>query len=1103
MKRKFSVILTLFLALVTQLLYAQKKTISGTVSDEFGLPLPGTTVLVKGSDTGTSSDFDGKFKIQANEGDIIEFSFVGYTTVELPVESSNIINVTLKENAETLEEVVIVGYGTSTKKSFTGTASVVSSKSLQAKSLPNVTQALAGEAPGVTVINTSGQPGNASTIRIRGYGSVNGNRNPLYVVDGVPFTVPRAPKFGAVAGDQSTTISPLNSINPQDIESITILKDATATAIYGSRGANGVILIETKKGKSGEASIEVEVKTGINTQMIPRYSVITSPEESIGYIWEGIFNRGVGLNALDPSDPDYVDNPVSYANDNLFTASYINPGYNMWNVAGGAELIDPTTRSVRQGVTRKYTPKSFRDLSFSTSVRKEGNLRISGGNDKTNFFVSVGALDDEGYAINTGFERINTRLNLTTQVRKWLKVGSNISYSASESQNNGQTVGSENLFEFADKNPPIFPVFLRDDDGNLVPETVFGGYQYDYGSASPLGRARKSGNLLNPVGSAIYDFLGSKRHDIVGNFFAEIAVTQDLTFETKFGLQYAKDRRKSYRNLFYGTAKEAGGTLSQRDLQDITKNFLQLVRYTKNFNKHNVNLLVAHESNEYSRERNIVSKREASIPGLLELSNFVVPQGAALGWEEGASIESYFSQLNYSFKDTYFFSGSIRRDGSSRFLKSKWGTFGSVGASWVASNEPFLNGHSLISYLKLKASYGVIGDQEGVDYYQSSDTYDINNLNDAISLSERLNGNPDLTWETSKMYQAGFELSLGSFLDLDVDYYIKNTENLFFDRRVGSSQGISSVLVNDGVLQNRGLEFSLVTHLLKSEDGFLDLTINGEHIKNEITTMPIEPSTGLPRIVDTSALYYGYSEGSSIFDFFLREWAGVDPTTGVGLWNQYYDDANSNGTLDSGEEFDVNLTQYLNDNPGANIQSQTTTEYSDATLKYVGKSSIPKLRGAFRLAGQYKNFSLSTQFTYSLGGYALDVQYSELMNDRFGAGGNNFHTDIRTRWQQPGDITDVPRISDNFDKNVGSSSTRWLIKSDYLALNNVQLGYALPKKFLKNTAINNVNLWVSGDNLFVTTKRKGFNPQTSETGNTGRRLYAPLSTFTLGARIKF
>ncbi|GAB1856378.1 TonB-dependent receptor [Flavobacteriaceae bacterium MHTCC 0001] len=1096
MKTKFSGFLTLLLAFIVHASFAQGETVTGVVSDESGLPLPGTTVLIKGTTTGASADFDGKYSIKASQGSTLVFSFIGYITKEVAVGSSDTIDVVLIEDASELDEVVIVGYGTSTKKSFTGTAAVVSAENLQAKSLPNVTQALAGEAAGVTVINTSGQPGNASTIRIRGYGSVNGNRNPLYVVDGVPFTVPRVPNSDIgdddLEADVANTISPLNSINPQDIKSMTILKDAAATAIYGSRGSNGVILIETKKGKSGDASIEVEVKSGINTQLIPRYDVVTSPEESIGYIWEGIYNRGIGEGESDP---------VAYANANLFTSGYINPAYNMWN-ADAAGLIDPATRTVRPGVSRKYTPESFRDLSFRTSFRTEANLRISGGNEKTTYFASAGVLDDEGYAINTGFKRINTRLNLTTQVKKWLKVGSNLSYSASESQNNGQTVGSENLFEFADKNPPIFPVFLRDDDGNLVPEPLFGGFQYDYGSASPLGRTRKSANLLNPVGSAIYDFLGSKRHDVVGNFFANITITDDLTFETKFGLQYAKDRRKDYNNPFYGSEISTGGTLFQRDLQDITKNFLQLLRYNKSFGEHNINALVAHESNEYSRERNTTSKREVAIPGLLELSNFVVPQGSPTGWEEGASIESYFSQVNYDYKNTYFLSASVRTDGSSRFAEDKWGTFGSIGASWIASNENFLSNNDLLTYLKLKASYGVIGDQEGVDFYETFETLNINNLNDRVSLSPNLPGSNTLTWETSKMFQTGFELSLGNFLDLDVDYYIKNTENLFFQKRVGSSAGIAFITINDGKLKNQGLEFSLTSHILKSEDGFLDFTINGEHFNNEITQMPIDVD-GERKIIDNSALYYGYSKGRSIFDFFMREWAGVDPDTGVGLWNQYYDDANNNDILDDGETFQLTLPQYVASNPDANIKSQTTTEYSDATNTYIGKSSIPKLRGAFRFSGQYKNFSLTTQFTYSLGGYAFDSQYSELMNDRFGAGANNFHKDIRSRWQQPGDITDVPRISDNFDQNVGSISSRWLVKSDFLALNNVQLGYTLPSKFLTGTGINNLNFWVSGDNLFVSTKRKGFNPQTSENGNTARRLYAPLSTITMGARIKF
>lgn len=1099
MRSKLTWMLAPLLVLFMGFSYGQEKTISGNVSDLNGLPLPGVSIVVVGTTSGTQTDFDGNYAISVSTGQVLRFSYIGQRTVNRTVGASNSIDVQMEDDAQALEEVVVVGYGTTTQKSFVGTASVVKAENLDAKSNPNIAQALTGEVAGVTVVNTSGQPGNASTIRIRGYGSVNGNRDPLYVVDGVPFTVPRLPNSD-VGDDNATqafnnTISPLNSINPQDIANVTVLKDATATAIYGARGANGVILITTKKGKSGESSIEVDFKTGFNTQFIPRYDVVTSPEEYIGYAWEGLFNRGVG-------DAD-IDDPVAFANANLFDADAgIDPGYNLWNVNSVSELIDPQTRTVRPNVARRYTPQRYADLSFQAAIRTEANVRISGGSEKTSYFASAGFLDDNGFALNTGFKRYNTRLNLSSQVKKWLKIGSNVSYSFSETQNNGQTVGSENLFEFADKNPPIFPVFLRDNDFNLVPDPIFGGFQYDFGSPSGF-RSRNSANLLNPVATARYDFLGSKRHDIIGNFSAEVQLAKNLVFETRFGLQFSNDILKDYGNPFYGTAVQQGGTLFQRENQDVTKNFLQLLRYNKSFGNHSFDALMAHESNEYTRDFSSGSKRDGAIPGLLELDNFAVTQGQPGGYSEGATLESYFSQVNYNYNSTYFLSASVRTDGSSRFLNDKWGVFGSLGGAWVVSNESFLKDSNLFSYLKLKASYGIIGDQAGIDFFQSSDTFNVNNLNDGLAISERLNGNPDLTWETSKMFQTGVELSLGRFVDLNVDYYTKNTDNLFFNRRVGSSQGISSVTVNDGVLQNRGLEFSLTGHLIQTENTRLDLTINGEHVNNEITTMPLEPSTGEPRIIDTSEPLFGYSQGSSIFDFYLREYAGVDPQTGVGLWNQYFNDTNSNGALDNGEEGIDNLTQYLNDNPDANVASQTTDNYSQATLKYVNRSAIPTLRGAFRLAGSYKNFSLAAQFTYSIGGWAHDTQYSELMNDRFGIGANNFHRDIAGRWQQPGDITNVPRISDNFDANVGSSSTRWLIKSDYIALNNIRLGYAISSKLLNNTGLENVKIWVSGDNLFISTARDGFNPTTSETGNTGRRLYAPLSTLTMGVSVKF
>ena len=1072
MKTKFNGFLTLILALLVQITFAQEKTISGTVSDETG-PLPGVNVIVKGTNNGTQTDFDGKYTLKASTGDVLVFSYVGMETKEKTIGSSSTINVTMT-GTNLLEEVVIVGYGTTTKKSYTGTASVVKNEDLETKSFSNISQSLAGEAAGVTVINTSGQPGTTSTIRIRGYGSVNGNREPLYVVDGVPFS------------------GSINSINPSDIKSTTILKDATATAIYGSRGAAGVILITTKTGTSRESYVELDFRTGINTQLIPRYDVITSPEEYIGYVWEGIYNRGV-ING--------EANPVGYANDNLFTSNYVHPGYNMWNVADGAELIDPNTRLVRDGVTRRYTPERYSDLAFDSAVRTEVNVRMGGGNEKSKHFFSLGYLNDDGYAINTSYKRYTTRLNLTSDVKKWLNVGANIGYAYSESLNNGQTVGSENLFEFADKMAPIFPVFLRDDNYQLVPDPIFGGNQYDYGSDSGF-RARPNANNLNPIASALYDYNGTKRHELNGNFSLNIDIIKNLKFETRYGVQYFINKRNDFRNPFYGGGRSNGGDLFTDDDEVLIQNFLQLLRYKNSFGDHSIEVLAAHESNEYEFNNRTAYKGLAVHPRIYELDNFVENLSPATGYSAGSSIESYFSQVNYAYDDKYFFTGSVRTDGSSRFVNDKWGVFGSIGGAWVISNEDFFSDNTLFSFLKIKTSYGITGDQAGVGFYSGYDTFNLGNLG-GISISPRDNGNPDLTWETSKMFQTGVEFSLGNYFDGSIDYYNKLTDNLIFNRRVGPSQGITVITVNDGVLSNNGLEFDFKAHLFKKEDFKLNISVNGEMIQNEIKTMPLEPSTGLPRIVDTSADPYAYSKGRSIFDFYMREWAGVDPADGSPMWFQYFNDANNNNVLDSGEDSIASLTEYLFDNPDANVKKQVTHTYSEATDKYVGKSGIPDLRGAFRLNATYKNFSFSTQFTYSLGGWAYDFQYAELMSDRFGAVGNNFSKDIINRWTQPGDITNVPRLSDAIDQNSTSTSTRFLTSTDYIALNNASIGYNVPKKFLSKTGISSMNIWFSGDNLFVTTARTGFNPSTRENGNSGRRIYAPMTTFTAGVKVKF
>ncbi|MCF7561159.1 SusC/RagA family TonB-linked outer membrane protein [Sabulilitoribacter multivorans] len=1099
MKTKFSGILTLLLAFAVQFTFAQDKTISGTIIDGSGLPLPGATVLVKGTTSGTSSDFDGKYSIQATQGSTLVFSFVGYTTQEVTVGASNTINITLQEDAQALEEVIIVGYGTATKQSFAGTASTISTENLEAKSFTNVSQALAGEVAGVTVINTSGQPGTVATVRVRGYGSPLGNRSPLYVVDGIPL-----------AGNFE-----LNSINPADIKSTTVLKDATATAIYGSRGANGVVLITTKSGKTGEKGyIEIDVKTGINTQIIPRYDVITSPEEYIGYVWEGLYNRGVVTGQADP---------VAFANGRLLTDNGIGAGYNMWDAATAADLIDPATGQVRSGVNRLFTPESYADAAFGTGFRTETNLRVGGGSEKSTYALSVGYLNDKGYAINSDFTRYSTRFNLSSDVKDWLKVTGNIGYSNAQTTNNGQIVGSENVFEFADKMAPIYPVYARfPNTGQLIPDPIYGGAQFDYGSptgaSNGFTRNRPNANLLNPIGSALLDFDGRDTQAINGNLSAVISITDDLSAEITYGGQYSFQRRNNATNHAYGTGANTNGSITVTDQVRYSLTFLQLLRYKKSFGAHSFELLAAHETFEQRFSQSRQFMQNVILPGVYNLSNYLESQGPPDGYNDGSGLESFFSQLSYNFDNKYYLTGSVRTDGSSRFVEEQWGVFGSVGAAWVVSNEDFMS-NSFMSYLKLKGSYGVTGDQQGVATSFGFDTFNANFVGGALALDLRVNGDPSLTWETTRQLQGGIEMSFGDYLDVNIDYYRKNTDNLFFDQRRGPSSGISSIRVNDGEVLNAGLEFDVTGHIVNTEDYKLDLSINGEMLQNEMTQMPLDPSTGLPRVIDSGTSAdgaYAYVQGRSIFDFWMREWAGVDPSDGRPMWYQYYDDANNNNVLDAGEGAFVvddgnggdantsgSLYEYVQKTSGANIKKTVTKTYANGTQVFINKSFIPDVRGAFRLSAKIKNFDFSTQFTYSLGGYAYDNQYGELMSDRFGAAGNNFHKDIARRWQQPGDVTDIPILADNAVVNATSGSTRFITSTDYLALNNARIGYTLPSKFAERAGLSSVNLWVSGDNLFINTARDGFNPSVTEVGSSARRIYAPATTITLGARVKF
>lgn len=1075
MKTKFKGILTLFLALVVQISFAQQGTISGKVSDGSG-PLPGVSVVVKGSTIGTETDFDGKYSIKASSGDILTFRYLGYLSIDKTIGASSIINVSMKEDANILDEVVIVGYGTTTKKSFTGTASVVSSENIDAKAVSNVAQALIGEVSGVSVTRTNGRPGSSATIRIRGFSSIEGNSAPLYVVDGVPFS-----------GD-------INAINPNDIESTTILKDASATAIYGARGANGVVLLTTRKGTSGKNTVEFDFQSSVSSRTLPRYNLVDSEEEYMELVYAGLRNT---------ADFAGNNNPSQFALDNLFSDRGVAPLYNMWNVADGNGLIDPSTGRVISGVTRKYTPTDWADAGYRDGVRNEMNFKTSGGTDKTKHYFSLGYLSDEGFIQESQYDRYSTRLNVTANPVDRVKISTNLDYSYSE-YNDATGYGGGDVPYMLDFTPTIYPLYLRDTDGNIVMNPNTNEPFYDFGD-NTAGNARDFSATYNGIGEAIYNINRTKRHSVNGNINAAVEIMEGLTFETTYGMNFYSSNLDNTRNSIQGSAGVAlGGTLYKANTTYVSQNFNQILRYKTKFGEdHNFDMLVAHESfadrSEYfdMNRKGIVNlnPNAATAP-----DNYLDQNGVSTGNIVETSLEGYFTQANYNYLNKYYLQGTLRKDGSSRFYKNKWGTFWSAGAGWIVSEENFLSSSNVINFLKLKASYGVLGDQ-GNAAYAGQLGFNIENLLGQPSLAPRAVVDPNITWESSEQMQVGVEIELfKGAIQADLDYYVKTTNNLYVNKRLPPSTGDAVILTNDGSLENSGFEFNVTGNIVRNRDFNLSLTINGEMFNNQITQMPIENSTGLPKVVNISGLF-GQSQGRSIYDYYIREWAGVDPANGNPMWIENWSDENNNGQYDSGEGI-PDMLVYTAENPDAVIEERITNTYSNATRKYSDKSVIPTVRGAFRLNSSYKGFSLSTQFGYSLGGYGYDSQYANLMTNGK-VGGSSYHNDMKDRWMQPGDINDVPRLYSNENVQVVSSSTRFLQSTDYLALNNARLGYQVPSQFLAKTGFSSVNFWVSGDNLFLLSSRQGYNPTTSLTGQSGRYTYNPISNYTLGVRVKF
>lgn len=1083
------IFMLLALCLVSLGIMAEKQ-VSGVVVDEKGDPIIGASVQVKGTTTGTISDYDGEFTLSVpDDATTLTVSFVGMQTQE--VEIAKNLRIVLHEASEMIQEVVVTGYGNVTKGSFAGSAQAVNSETIEKKSPTEISKALAGEVAGVQVINTSGQPGTNATIRIRGIGSLNGSSAPLYVVDGVTYD-----------GD-------ISSIDPGDIASTTILKDATATSLYGSRGANGVIVITTKKGSSSDdGKIDVDVKYGANMRLLPLYEVVSDPKEYVTMAWQSLYNSYRLVSNYS------VQQAISSANTALYGAAGLPAGYNLWDTEGRYLIddgyaangyVNPTfgNYNYRKGYENL---ESWQDAIFRVGQKADASVRFHGGTEKVNYFTSLGYLKDEGYYQASDFNRFNVRSNLEFKPKKWLKGTLNMAYTYTDYNAPDQDGDGamNNGFYFINAIPAIYPVYLRDADGNIPVDPRTGLLTYDYGDSLD----RNFGHGINPAGSLHLDKERQVQNTVDVKGSLEFKLYDGLKLTINAGVHYYNNIYTKLTNKYYGDA--AGiGRITQQSSNLMTIAAQELLEYNKTFGDHTIRAMIGHENYLYRLSGLAGSKSYLANGSSLELSN-AIQMNSIAGNTNRYALDSYLATASYVYNDRYMITANYRADGSSRYAKGhRWGHFGSVGVAWSFTNEAFMEPVS--EYLKngkLRLSWGVLGNQIS-SLYSYTDLYTINNVDGEIGFAWGSKGNPNLTWERSNTTDLGLEFSIGKYLDVELDYFYKLTDNMLFHRAIAPSLGYSSMPTNEAQMENQGVEFTFNVHAVDLRNVKLDIRLNGTHYTNKMLQMPIDyidENGNEVRQIMSGAM----AEGHSQYEHYTYKYMGVDENTGDALYEAYYDTRYGKlGDAKPNNEYNYisSLYQWQQEHKGEEqyLASTTTADVSRATAQYVGKSYLPDLDGGFGIDLEVYGVTLSASCSYRIGGYGYDYTYMALMaNDA--VGGHNWHVDMRNAWTENNKNTDIPRLSNGngkYDSYANSASTRFLTSNSFLSLNDVQIGYTFPKKLIEKIKLNKLNIYVSASNLCIATARKGYNPMTSFTGSSDTHGYSPLSTIMGGIKLSF
>lgn len=1059
----------LIAALMFSAAYAQNISVSGNVTDaSTGEPVPYVSIHLEGSMTGTNSDNEGHYSISVPHDGTLVFSSIGYKTTKVAIASSGIIDVALHPDSEYLDETIVVAYGTATRSSFTGSASMVGAEAIEARTVTDVTSALAGTAPGVQVISSSGDPASSgATIRIRGIGSMSASNAPLYIVDGMPY-------------DGS-----ISEINPNDVESMSVLKDAAASAIYGARGANGVVLITTKRARGQDAVIKFDAKWGSNSRLIPQYDVISDPAQYYETHYRMMYNSQIYAGKS-------ADEAYAYADATLFDQNNGGLGYQVFTVPEGEKFIGKDFK-LNPKATLGYTdgeyyyiPDDWYKETFHNSFRQEYNFSVSGSKDKFSYYGSVGYLDDGGIVNNSDFKRYTARVNADYQAKKWLKMSTNISYTHTDSQTASYTDtfgSSANVFYITNNIGPIYPLYVRDAQGNIMYEN--GMKVYDANQT----------NFIRPniVGNAVRDNEVNRKRNysdmVSGKFGLTATPVKGLSLTGNVGLMNENSRYNALYSQFGGASSTDGQAYVSHD-RYFAVNTQLLAEYKTDFGGtlHNLEALAGYELYKLKIQSLEGQNDHLYDPFIGELGNADGTKSKKTSsFTSDYVTQGFLARLQYNYGEKYFISGSYRRDASSRFAKGhRWGNFGSIGAAWLISSEPFMQEAYWVNMLKLKVSWGVQGNDNlypnasyARKYYPYADNYthSYNEETGEYSLTLAYKGNEDLTWESSQSFNAGvdFELFAG-YLNGSIEYFSRRTTDLLYSKDVPLSSGNPTGYypVNVGSILNRGFEASLYGDIFSTRNVQWSWNLNMSHYLNEI--LSLDESVAKDGIKGGN---YIYKVGGSLYEAYMYRYAGVDPESGKGLY--YYTD--EDGSV------------------------KTTDVFADAEQFECG-SVLPKLYGGFGTTLRLYGFDLSAQFSFQLGGRYYDGTYQSLMHTDSSVG-NAWHKDVLKSWSPDNPSSDIPRLDG--DTSVGQSAVdRFLISSDYLSVNNVTVGYSFPQKWMEKLKIAGLRVYFAADNLAVASARKGVDPRysiglgsfTSGSGlNSGS--YSAMRTLTGGLTITF